>query len=143
MIKNDNRPQKARISKTHPILLAYAVGNILLLIVNQITNITTSFHASRLASPQYTTQPNAAAAGIVFGILLVSVVFIIELYLVIAKDLAKVKLILKIFLAFQLIALLLVVLRGNILAISIALVEACFTFTTLKYITDKHNSVVL
>ena len=141
---NNNTTQgKVRISKKHPILLAYAIANIGLLIFNQLLNIRTNYKAVHMASSQYSASSQVPKAAIIVGVLVIIIVLIAELYLILAKDLSRIKLILKVFLGFQLVGLLLAGSRGNILAILLVILQACFTFTTLKYISDKNSSVFL
>ena len=141
---NNNTTQgKVRISKKHPILLAYAIANIGLLIFNQLLNIRTNYKAVHMASSQYSAPLQVTKIAVIGGVLVIVIVLITELYLIFAKDLSRIKLILKVFLGFQLVGLLLAGSRGNILAILLVILQACFTFTTLKYISDKNSSVFL
>ena len=56
-----------RISKKHPILLAYAVVNLVLLIMNQIGNLRTGYKAEHMISSQYSTSQAAANVGIILA----------------------------------------------------------------------------
>ena len=141
---NKNTTQgKVRISKTHPILLAYAISNIGLLIFDQFLNIKNNYKAVHMASSQYSAPSQVTKIAVIVGVLVIIIILIAELYLILAKDLSRIKIILKVFLGFQLVGLLLAGSGGNILAILIVILQACFTFTTLKYISDKNSSVFL
>ena len=141
---NKNTTQgKVRISKKHPILLVYAIANIGLLIFDRFLNIRNNYKAVHMASSQYSASSQVTKTAIIVGVFIIIIALIAELYLIFAKDLSRIKLILKVFLGFQLVGLLLAGSRGNILAILIVISQACFTFTTLKYISDKNSSVFL
>ena len=137
------RTNKPRLSQQHPILLAYGVANIILLIFTQIKNFSNYYEIQHLTSLQYSISQSIVKDMIILGSLIILAVAVAYLYLIISSDLAKVKLLLKIFLGFQLLGLLLVVLRGSTLIILITAIQACFTFTTLNYVSGKNSSVVL